>query len=97
MSTLLLRHWFKTNIAPYVDVVKKTQCIQVLYVDVVNFLFYLIKRKNYPKFSLSVSDNWNFSFIEKYFFFIDYSLFYKGVNSMKLRILPVNYVVKWDS
>ena len=80
MSTLLLRHWFKFNIALYDYVVSKTQHSKVLYVVVFDFQGFLIEMKNNFELLLSYSDFWNIPFIDSYF----YSN--KRMNLLKLKV-----------
>ena len=64
MSTLILRHWLKINIAlNYVGIIKILR-IKVLIYNDLYFLCLLFNKKINDIFSLSTPDYWNFSFID---------------------------------
>ena len=94
MSTLLIRHWLKLHIALFKIVVAKMQHIKVLYRVVLNFHFDLTKKKINFEFSLSNSDCRNLSFIENYFYLLDYSYVIKRMDFFKLKKLPDQLINK---
>jgi len=87
MSTLVQRHFLNLLIALFKFVVVITQHIEGLLSNVLNFNFFLIKKKIDFKAIISNSDSWNLYFIENYFCLMINSYLFQKNRSIKTRII----------